>query len=146
MSPALCRPSNASFLDPALENEALDVRPIRPAPQNSLLSQRGRLPDKLFSVDVNFTSDAWIQQPSCALLSLEAPSFSTDDQFEATMHRIVITLAGLIGAAAVFATPAAAYEIDPLTGQPVQSGYGQQPYYGGGQQPYAGERRASCRR
>jgi lipoprotein-anchoring transpeptidase ErfK/SrfK len=72
---------------------------------------------------------------------LEAPSFSTDDQFEATMHRIVITFAGLIGAAAAFATPAAAYEIDPLTGQPVQSGYGQQPYYGQqyygyGQQPY----------
>src|SRR3954449_7761996 len=57
------------------------------------------------------------------------------------MRRIAITLVALAGAAAAFAAPAAAYEIDPLTGQPVQSGYGQQPYYGQqyygyGQQPY----------
>src|SRR4051812_31989465 len=51
------------------------------------------------------------------------------------MRRIAITLVALAGAAAAFAAPAAAYEIDPLTGQPVQSGYGQQ-YYGYGQQPY----------
>src|SRR5215207_4204031 len=50
------------------------------------------------------------------------------------MRRIAITLVALAGAAAAFAAPAAAYEIDPLTGQPVQSGYGQQPYYG--QQSY----------
>src|SRR3954466_13205700 len=57
------------------------------------------------------------------------------------MRRIAITLVALAGAAAAFAAPAAAYEIDPLTGQPVQSSYGQQPYYGQqyygyGQQPY----------
>src|SRR5687768_1972659 len=55
------------------------------------------------------------------------------------MHRIAITLAGLIGAAAAFAAPAAAYEVDPLTGQPIQTSYGQQYYYGQqysyGQQP-----------
>ena len=44
------------------------------------------------------------------------------------MRRIAITLVALAGAAAAFAAPAAAYEIDPLTGQPVQSSYGQQPY------------------
>jgi lipoprotein-anchoring transpeptidase ErfK/SrfK len=60
------------------------------------------------------------------------------------MRRIAITLVALAGAAAAFAAPAAAYEIDPLTGQPVQSSYGQQPYYGQqyygyGQQPYYGQ-------
>ena len=53
------------------------------------------------------------------------------------MRRIAITLAGLVCAAAAFAAPAAAYEIDPLTGQPIQSHYGQQPYYG--QQYYYGQ-------
>jgi len=53
------------------------------------------------------------------------------------MRRIAITLVGLVGAAAAFAAPAAAYEVDPLTGQPVQTSYGQ-PYYSG-QQPSYGQ-------
>jgi len=62
------------------------------------------------------------------------------------MRRIAITLVGLVGAAAAFAAPAAAYEVDPLTGQPIQNSYSQpyssgqqpsygQPYYYYGQQP-----------
>ncbi len=42
------------------------------------------------------------------------------------MRRIVITLAGLVCAAAAFAAPAAAYEIDPLTRQPIE--YADQTY------------------
>ena len=41
------------------------------------------------------------------------------------MRRIAITLAGLVSAVASFAGPAAAYEIDPLTGQPIQYYYNQ---------------------
>src|SRR5215207_4089878 len=72
-----------------------------------------------------------------SVVRLEAPSFPRDNQLEATMRRIAITLAGLIGAAAAFTPPAAAYEIDPLTGQPMQNYYGQQYYYGQTYRPQA---------
>src|SRR5215212_9197767 len=77
------------------------------------------------------------QTAKLSVVKLGSAKLPTDDQFEATMRRIAITLVALAGAAAAFAAPAAAYEIDPLTGQPVQSGYGQQPYYG--QQYYYGQ-------
>src|SRR3954469_22162902 len=70
--------------------------------------------------------DVWTDQTAkLCVVTLEAPSLPTDNQFEATMRRIAITLAGLVCAAAAFAAPAAAYEIDPLTGQPTQSYYDQ---------------------
>ena len=62
------------------------------------------------------------------------------------MRRIAITFVALVGAAAAFAAPAAAYEVDPLTGQPIQNYYSQQPYYGQqysyGQQPEYGQQQS----
>jgi lipoprotein-anchoring transpeptidase ErfK/SrfK len=66
------------------------------------------------------------------VVALEAPSFPTDNQLEATMRRIAFALVGLLGAATLGAPSALAnpwwgYEIDPLSGQ--SSGYyGQQEY------------------
>src|SRR5215212_11816616 len=83
------------------------------------------------------------QTAKLSVVGLEAPSLPTADPFEAIMRRIAITLVALVGAAAAFAAPAAAYETDPLTGQPIQNYYSQQPYYGQqysyGQQPEYGQ-------
>src|SRR5690349_1839162 len=76
------------------------------------------------------------QTAKLSVVYLEAPSLPINNQLEATMRRIAITLSGLVGMAAAFTAPAAAYETDPLTGQPVQYYYGQPYYYG--QQPFYG--------
>src|SRR4051794_38832663 len=68
----------------------------------------------------------WIEQPSSAFLRFLASSFRTLGKLRQTMRRIVITLAGLVCAAAAFAAPAAAYEVDPLTRQPIE--YADQTY------------------
>src|SRR3954462_11158092 len=68
----------------------------------------------------------WIEQPSSAFLRFLASSFRTLSKLRQTMRRIAIPLAGLVCAAAAFAAPAAAYEIDPLTRQPIE--YADQTY------------------
>jgi lipoprotein-anchoring transpeptidase ErfK/SrfK len=77
------------------------------------------------------------QTAKLSVVDLEAPSLPINNQLEATMRRIAITLSGLVGMAAAFTGPAAAYETDPLTGQPIQYYYGQPYYYG--QQPFYGQ-------
>src|SRR3954466_15082893 len=68
----------------------------------------------------------WIEQPSSAFLRFLASSFRTLSKLRQTMRRIAITLAGLVCAAPAFAAPAAAYEVDPLTRQPIE--YADQTY------------------